>query len=78
MSMLRGGAQVLASVSEYPYTRKSWRKEGMELLLDPAFFQMDHESLRYIYFMRGLKEKIVFKGIVSVKSSDPSCKADNA
>jgi len=50
----------------------------MELLLDPAFFQMDHESLRYIYFMRGLKEKIVFKGIVSVKSSDPSCKADNA
>ena len=47
MSMLRGGAQVLASVSEYPYTRKSWRKDGMELLLDPAFFQMDHDSLRY-------------------------------
>ena len=57
MSMLRGGAQVLASVSEYPYTRKSWRKEGMELLLDPAFFQMDHESLRYIYFMRGVGRK---------------------
>ena len=71
MSMLRGGAQVLASVSEYPYTRKSWRKEGMELLLDPAFFQMDHESLRYSS-RGGLEEKIVFKGTVSVNASDAS------
>jgi len=45
--MLRGGSRVLASVSEYPYTRRSWRKEGMELLLDPAFFSMDHEALRH-------------------------------
>ena len=46
MLMLRGGSLVLASVSEYPYTRRAWRKDGMELLLDPAFFQMDHEALR--------------------------------
>jgi len=47
MMLLRGASQVLASVSEYPYTRKAWRREGMELLLDPAFFQMDHDSLRF-------------------------------
>ena len=39
--------QVLASLSEYQYTRRAWRKEGMELLLDPAFFQMDYESLSF-------------------------------
>ena len=46
--MLREGSRVLASVSEYPYTRRAWRREGMELLLDPAFFSMDHEALRYV------------------------------
>ena len=26
--------------------RKAWRREAMDLLLDPTFFQMDHETLR--------------------------------
>jgi len=43
----RAGSQVLASLSEYQYTRRAWKKEAMELLLDPAFFQMDHESLMF-------------------------------
>ena len=39
--------RLLASLSEYQYTRKSWKKEGMELLLDPQFFQMDLPSLQH-------------------------------
>lgn len=39
-------SKLLAALSEYQYTRKAWKKDGMELLLDPAFFQMDLESLQ--------------------------------
>ena len=39
--------RLLASLSEYQYTRKSWKKEGMELLLDIQFFQMDLPSLQH-------------------------------
>jgi len=43
----RACSRLLASLSEYQYTRKSWKKEGMELLLDPQFFQMDLQSLQH-------------------------------
>ena len=39
--------RLLASLSGYQYTRKSWKKEGMELLLDSQFFQMDLPSLQH-------------------------------
>lgn len=42
----RACSKLLAALSEYQYTRKAWKKEGTELLLDPAFFQMDLESLQ--------------------------------
>lgn len=38
---LRAGLTVLSSISEYTYTRKAWRKETFELLLDTNFFMMD-------------------------------------
>ncbi|CAD5112610.1 DgyrCDS1823 [Dimorphilus gyrociliatus] len=38
---LRAGLTVLSSISEYTYTRKAWRKETFELLLDINFFLMD-------------------------------------
>ncbi len=37
----RACSQILASLSSYPYTRRAWRKEAFELLLDPGIFQMD-------------------------------------
>ncbi|KAL4233674.1 Protein dopey-1 [Mactra antiquata] len=44
---IRAASQFLSSVSSYQYTRKAWRKEALELLLDPSFFQMDLDSITY-------------------------------
>ncbi|KAK7479632.1 hypothetical protein BaRGS_00029098 [Batillaria attramentaria] len=41
----RACSQLLSSISGYQYSRKAWRKEVLELLLDPNFFQMDARSL---------------------------------
>ena len=46
LHLLRAGSGLLASLSEYPFTRRAWRREGMELLLDPAFFRVDHDTLK--------------------------------
>jgi hypothetical protein len=35
--------------------RKAWRREAMDLLLDPAFFQMDHETLRSVTIILRIK-----------------------
>ena len=37
----RACCSFLASLSGYQYTRRAWKKDVMELLLDPNFFQMD-------------------------------------
>lgn len=46
LHLLKAGSGLLASLSEYPFTRRAWTREGMELLLDPAFFKVDHETLK--------------------------------
>ncbi|RWS15080.1 protein dopey-1-like isoform X7 [Dinothrombium tinctorium] len=43
----RACSQLLSSISGYQYTRKAWRKDAFELLLDPTFFQFDHSCLPY-------------------------------
>ncbi|XP_015109292.1 protein dopey-1 [Diachasma alloeum] len=40
-------SQLLSSLSGYQYTRKAWRKDVLDLLLDPAFFQMTAACLPY-------------------------------
>ncbi|KAH0955706.1 hypothetical protein HN011_002395 [Eciton burchellii] len=40
-------SHLLASLSGYQYTRKAWRKDVLDLLLDPAFFQMTPACLPY-------------------------------
>ncbi|XP_025266125.1 protein dopey-1 homolog isoform X1 [Camponotus floridanus] len=40
-------SQLLASLSGYQYTRKAWRKDVLDLLLDQAFFQMTPSCLPY-------------------------------
>jgi len=47
LPLLRAGSGLLASLSEYQFTRRAWKKEGMELLLDTSFFMVDHETLKY-------------------------------
>ena len=37
----RACCSLLASLSGYQYTRRAWKKDVMELLLDLNFFQMD-------------------------------------
>ncbi|XP_012276640.1 protein dopey-1 homolog isoform X2 [Orussus abietinus] len=38
-------SQLLSSLSGYQYTRKAWRKDVLDLLLDSAFFQMTPQCL---------------------------------
>ena len=46
LPLLKAGSSLLASMSEYPFTRRAWKREGMELLLDSSFFKVDHETLK--------------------------------
>lgn len=43
----RACSRLLASLSEYQYTRKAWRRDVFDLLLDPAFFQMDAGCMQW-------------------------------
>ncbi|XP_012258853.2 protein dopey-1 homolog isoform X2 [Athalia rosae] len=40
-------SQLLSSLSGYQYTRKAWRKDVLDLLLDPALFQMTPACLPF-------------------------------
>ncbi|XP_039442383.1 protein dopey-1 homolog isoform X1 [Culex pipiens pallens] len=40
-------SNLLASLSTYQYTRKAWRKDALDLLLDATFFQFDSRCLPY-------------------------------
>lgn len=40
-------SQLLASLSSYQYTRKAWRRDVFDLLLDPSLFQMEVNCLSY-------------------------------
>uniref|UniRef100_T1KPJ2 Uncharacterized protein n=1 Tax=Tetranychus urticae TaxID=32264 RepID=T1KPJ2_TETUR len=43
----RACSHLLSSISGYQYSRKAWRKDALELLLDPAFFQIEPYCLKY-------------------------------
>ncbi|XP_049819768.1 protein dopey-1 homolog isoform X3 [Aethina tumida] len=40
-------SKLLASLSSYQYTRKAWKKDIFDLLLDNSLFQMDHQCLKF-------------------------------
>ncbi|KAG8306606.1 Protein dopey-1 [Homalodisca vitripennis] len=42
---LYASSQLLASLSGFQYTRKAWRKDAMDLLLEPTLFQMEARTL---------------------------------
>ena len=47
LASFRACSKLLASLSEYQNTRKAWKREAMDLLVEPTFFQMDLESLKH-------------------------------
>jgi len=47
LASFRACSKLLASLSEYQNTRKAWKREAMDLLVDSTFFQMDLSSLRH-------------------------------
>lgn len=46
MPSFSASSKMLANLSSYQYTRRSWKRECFELLLDSSFFQMDLKSLK--------------------------------
>lgn len=40
-------SELLSSISGYTYTRKAWRKEALDLLLDPQFFHMESHCMEH-------------------------------
>ncbi|XP_030749093.1 protein dopey-1 homolog isoform X2 [Sitophilus oryzae] len=47
MSSFTACSKLLSSLSSYQYTRKAWKKDVFDLLLDNTLFQMDHSCLKY-------------------------------
>uniref|UniRef100_A0A8C8R702 DOP1 leucine zipper like protein B n=1 Tax=Pelusios castaneus TaxID=367368 RepID=A0A8C8R702_9SAUR len=67
----RAGAQLLSSLSGYAYTKRAWKKEVLELFVDPAFFQMDTSCIHWRSIIDHLltHEKTMFKDLMSMQSS---------
>ncbi|XP_065057535.1 protein dopey-1-like isoform X2 [Rhopilema esculentum] len=47
VTSFRGSSALLASITDFQYTLRSWKKDVYELFLDPGFFKMDLLSLQY-------------------------------
>lgn len=72
MPSFGAGAQLLASLSGYAYTKRAWRKEAFELFMDPLFFTMDASCAphwRSIIDHLLTHEKTMFKDLMSMQSS---------
>ncbi|XP_003800714.1 protein dopey-2 [Otolemur garnettii] len=67
----RAGAQLLSSLSGYAYTKRAWKKEVLELFMDPAFFQMDSSCIHWKSIIDHLltHEKTMFKDLMNMQSS---------
>ncbi|NXF72355.1 DOP2 protein, partial [Sclerurus mexicanus] len=67
----RAGAQLLSSLSGYAYTKRAWKKEVLELYMDPSFFQMDTSCTHWRSIIDHLltHEKTMFKDLMTMQSS---------
>lgn len=66
------GAQLLSSLSGYAYTKRAWKKEVLELFMDPLFFTMESSCSchwRSIIDHLLTHEKTMFKDLMSMQSS---------
>ncbi|NWI91123.1 DOP2 protein, partial [Pitta sordida] len=75
----RAGSQLLSSLSGYAYTKRAWKKEVLELYMDPSFFQMGTSCTHWRSIIDHLltHEKTMFKDLMTMQSSAlklyPSC-----
>ncbi|XP_020645047.3 protein DOP1B [Pogona vitticeps] len=67
----RASTQLLSSLSGYAYTKRAWKKEVLELYMDPAFFQMDTSCIHWRAIIDHLltHEKTMFKDLMNMPSS---------
>ncbi|XP_029459352.1 protein dopey-2 isoform X2 [Rhinatrema bivittatum] len=67
----RAGSQLLSSLSGYAYTKRAWKKEVLELYMDPAFFRMDMSCVHWKSVIDHLltHEKTMFKDLMNMQSS---------
>ncbi|XP_075053329.1 protein DOP1B [Mixophyes fleayi] len=67
----RAGAQVLSSLSGYAYTKRAWKKEVLDLYMDPGFFQMETSCIHWKSIIDHLltHEKTMFKDLMNMPSS---------
>ncbi|KAM8976987.1 protein DOP1B [Pelodytes ibericus] len=67
----RAGAQLLSSLSGYAYTKRAWKKEVLDLFMDPGFFQMDASCIHWKSIIDHLltHEKTMFKDLMNMQSS---------
>ncbi|KAM3934613.1 protein DOP1B [Leptodactylus fuscus] len=67
----RAGAQLLSSLSGYAYTKRAWKKEVLDLYMDPGFFQMDTSCIHWKSIIDHLltHEKTMFKDLMNMPSS---------
>lgn len=71
MPSFEAGAQLLSSLSGYAYTKRAWRKEVLELFMDPLFFTMEAScapSWKSIIDHLLTHEKTMFKDLMSMQS----------
>ncbi|RLV85413.1 hypothetical protein DV515_00015990, partial [Chloebia gouldiae] len=62
---------LLSSLSGYAYTKRAWKKEVLELYMDPSFFQMDTSCTHWRSIIDHLltHEKTMFKDLMTMQSS---------
>ncbi|XDV30294.1 hypothetical protein PO909_033239 [Leuciscus waleckii] len=66
------GAQLLSNLSGYAYTKRAWKKEVLELFMEPMFFTMESSCSchwRSIVDHLLTHEKTMFKDLMSMQSS---------
>lgn len=72
-------SKLLASLSSYQYTRKAWKKDVFDLLLDNSLFQMDYACLKCwktIVDNLMTHDNTTFRDLMSMKYFDNKNKKD--
>ncbi|XP_053090273.1 protein dopey-2 isoform X2 [Pangasianodon hypophthalmus] len=72
MPSFSAGAQLLSSLSGYAYTKRAWKKEVLELFMDPLFFTMEISCVCHWKSITDhllTHEKTMFKDLMSMQSS---------
>ncbi|TSU63004.1 Protein dopey-2 [Bagarius yarrelli] len=72
MPSFTAGAQLLSSLSGYAYTKRAWKKEVLELFMDPLFFTLEMSCVCHWKSITDhllTHEKTMFKDLMSMQSS---------